>query len=222
MSDIVAFSFGRKQSARVPNKMLRPFAGTTLVDIALQKLRAVDPCGFFAGYEPEFAVKCAGHGVRFVQRDERSIGIDGPITEILSFLRTVDAKYFLLVSACNPFMTAAHVEDFRARCVAGGYRPAISVKRHRKHFVTGNARALNFDLTAKTLNTKTVEPAYELVDGLYFFEKDYFFSHGTYWRWDEVRFLEVGGDNLLIDVDTEADFAVAEALWATGYGRIPL
>jgi molybdopterin-guanine dinucleotide biosynthesis protein A len=219
MSDIVAFSFGRKQSARVPNKMLRPFADTTLVDIALRKLKAVDPHAFFAGYEDEFRAKCAQHGVRFVGREPNSIAIDGPITEILSFLRAVDAKYFLLVSACNPFMTVEHIERFRDRCVEGGCRPAISVKRHRKHFVTGDATALNFDRRAKTLNTKTVEPVYELVDGLYFFEKEFFFSHGTYWRWDEVRFLEVGGDDFLIDVDTEADFAVAQALWSAGVGR---
>ncbi len=219
MNDIVTFSFGRKQSARVPNKMLRPFAGTTLADIALAKLRAVDASAFFGGFEDDFRAKCAQHGVRFVQRDVNSIGIDGPITEILSFLRNVDAKYFLLVSACNPFLTVEHIKDFRARCVEGGHRPAISVKRHRKHFVTADARALNFDLGAKTLNTKTVEPAFELVDGLYFFEKDFFFTHGTYWRWDQVRFLEVGGDDLLIDVDTEADFAVAEALWSSGYAN---
>jgi molybdopterin-guanine dinucleotide biosynthesis protein A len=219
MTDVVMFSFGRKQSARVPNKMLRPFAGTTLVDIALTKLKALDPNAFFAGFEEEFADKCRGHGVRFVQRDISQINVDGPITEILSFLRGVEAKYFLLVSACNPFMHTDHIRDFRDQCLAAGCRPAISVKRHKKHFVHGDARAVNFDLNQKTLNTKTVEPIYELVDGLYFFEKDFFFTHGTYWRWNEVRFLEMGGDDLLIDVVTEADFAAAEALWAAGHGR---
>jgi CMP-N-acetylneuraminic acid synthetase len=219
MSDIVVFSFGRKQSARVPNKMLRPFAGTTLVDIALRKLQTFAPDALFAGYEPEFRDKCDEYGVRFVQRDERSVGIDGPITEILSFLRTVEAKYFLLVSACNPFLTVDHINMFLADCKQGGYRPAISVKRHRKHFVTPDARGLNFSLDTKTLNNKTVQPVFELVDGLYFFEKDFFFSEGTYWRWNEVRFLDVGGDDLLIDVDTEADFGAAQALWGAGYGH---
>ena len=217
MNKIVTFSFGRKQSARVPNKMLRPFGGTTLVDIALAKLKAVDADAFFAGFEDEFRTKCAEYGVRFVQRDVQSIGIDGPIADILAFLRDVDAKYVLLVSACNPFLTVEHIRDFRARCVDGGHRPAISVKRYRKHFVTTDARAVNFDLGAKTLNNKIVEPVFELVDGLYFFEKDFFLTHGTYWRWPEVRFLEVGGDDLLIDVDTETDFAVAETLWSSGY-----
>ncbi len=219
MSDIVTFSFGRKQSARVPNKMLRPFAGTTLVDIALAKLRTFAPDAFFAGYEPEFRDKCDAHGVRFVQREEASINIDGPITDILSFLRHIDAKYFLLVSACNPFLKIEHINQFVADVKAGGNRPAITVKRYRKHFVTPDARGLNFSLETKTLNNKTVQPVFELVDGLYFFEKDFFFSKGTYWKWNEVRFLDAAGDDLLIDVDTEADFAAAQALWSTGYGH---
>lgn len=219
MSDIVTFSFGRTQSARVPNKMLRPFADTTLVDIALAKLKTFAPDAFFAGFEAEFRDKCDRHGVRFVQREAQSINIDGPITDILSFLRTVDAKYFLLVSACNPFLRVEQINRFLAECKAGGCRPAISVKCHRKHFVTPDARGLNFSLETKTLNNKTVQPVFELVDGLYFFEKDFFFSQGTYWRWNDVRFLDAAGDDLLIDVDTEADFAAAQALWGAGHGH---
>jgi CMP-N-acetylneuraminic acid synthetase len=219
MNDIVTFSFGRKQSARVPNKMLRPFADTTLVDIVLGKLRTFAPNALFAGYEPEFRDKCERHGVRFVQREARAINIDGPITDILGFLENVDAKYCLLVSACNPFLTVEHINAFRDDCIQGGCRPAISVKRHRKHFVTPDAKGLNFSLETKTLNNKTVQPIFELVDGLYFFEREFFFKQGTYWRWNEVRFIDPAGDDLLIDVDTEADFAAAQALWGAGHGH---
>jgi CMP-N-acetylneuraminic acid synthetase len=218
-NDIAPFSFGRKQSARVPNKMLRPFAETTLVDIVLAKLKTLGPQAFFAGHEPEFAGKCLEHGVHFVERDRRSAEIDGPISEILSFLRAVDARYFLLVSACNPFLRLDHIRRFLSDVKRGGYRPAISVKAHRKHFVTPDARGLNFSLDAKTLNTKTVQPVFELVDGLYFFEREFFFTHGTYWRWNEVQFVDVTGDELLIDVDTEEDFTAAQALWKAGYGH---
>jgi hypothetical protein len=34
-----------------------------------------------------------------------------------------------------------------------------------------------------------------------------------------VRFIDPAGDDLLIDVDTEADFAAAQALWGAGYGH---
>ena len=37
---IGVFAFARTQSERCPNKMLRPFAGTTLTDIVLEKLSA--------------------------------------------------------------------------------------------------------------------------------------------------------------------------------------
>ena len=40
INDICVVVMARKDSERVPNKMLRPFAGTTLVDILFEKLNS--------------------------------------------------------------------------------------------------------------------------------------------------------------------------------------
>ena len=48
---------------------------------------------------------------------------------------------------------------------------------------------------------------------MYFFEKKYFFENGRYWDWEEVQFYEVSNKIELLDVDTEDDFKIAEALW---------
>src|SRR5262245_697268 len=90
MTNVAVFSFGRIGSARCPNKMLRPFGDTTLTDLLLARLARSRYPAFFGGYEPVFAEKCAQHGVQFVQRDERSVTIDEPITDILAFLKELD------------------------------------------------------------------------------------------------------------------------------------
>lgn len=203
------------QSQRCPNKMLRTFGGTTLTDIVLDKLAAVARHGtptFFAGHEEAFAVKAREHNVRFVPRSLRSATIDGPIAEILGFLDDVDFDWVLLVSACSPFLTADMILRF-IRDRGGQGRPAFSVRRHRHHFVDAERRGVNFDITQKTLNTKTVRPLFELVDGLYLFDRRFFLTEGRYWDWAAVEFVEVGGGYDLLDVDTEEDFAIAEALW---------
>jgi CMP-N-acetylneuraminic acid synthetase len=69
----------------------------------------------------------------------------------------------------------------------------------------------------KTINSKTVQPVHEFAHALYFFERDYFFEHGRYWDWQEVRLVELADRYELIDIDTEDDFAFAEAVWR---GRI--
>jgi molybdopterin-guanine dinucleotide biosynthesis protein A len=221
VADIAVFSFGRKQSERCPNKMLRPFADTTLTDVVLGKLAEVGRHGyatFFAGHEDEFQARCLEHKVPFVRRSLRSATIDEPIVEILGFLHEVEADWVLLVSACLPFLKIETVLDFLRAREAAPLAPAFSVRAQRHHFITEERAAVNFDLGAKTLNTKKVRPLYELVDALYFFDRRYFLREGRYWDWATVNLVEVGGKHELFDIDTEEDFAVAAAMW-TGRDR---
>jgi len=210
---IGVFSFARKQSQRCPNKMLRDFAGTTLVDIALAKLRAIGPHAFLAAHEDEFRIKSEAHGVAFVPRSLRSASIDEPITEILSFLADVPYTHLLLVNACLPFLTVETIRRFQEDAVASGLRPSFAVIRRQNHFITLDHRPLNFPAGMKTINSKVVEPVYEFAHALYFFEKAYFFEHGRYWDWSEVRLVETGSRIEMIDIDTEEDFSFAQALW---------
>lgn len=212
-SSIGVLSFGRKQSERCVNKMLRPFANTTLADIALRKLHAFGPQAFFAAYDEEFRGKCDEHQVAFVPRDVRSVSIDEPITDILSFLRDVPFTHLLIVNGCLPFLQTSTIRTFLDACVAGDLAPAFAVIRRKNHFLTTDHRPLNFPLEMKTINSKTVEPVLEFAHALYFFERDYFFEHGRYWDWQTVRLLEIADPRELIDIDTEADFEFAEALW---------
>jgi|SRR5436190_19998122 len=216
---IGVFAFARTQSERCPNKMLRPFAGTTLTDIVLDKLRAFGDQAFFAGHEAVFQQRCASHGVAFQPRTLKSASIDEPITEILSFLRDVPYSHLLIVSGCVPFLSVATIRRFLDDCVSGGLAPAFAVIRRKNHFISVDHRPLNFPLDLKTINSKTVEPVLEFGHALYFFERSYFFEHGRYWDWSTVRLIEIDDARELIDVDTEKDFELAEALWRSTNGR---
>ena len=193
--------------------MLRPFGGTTLADIVLEKLSAFAPRSFFAALEDEFREKSERHGVVFVPRDARSVAIDEPITEILSFLHDVPYSHLLIVNGCLPFLTSGTIAAFLEECRRGDLAPAFAVNRRRNHFISLDHRPLNFPVDMKTINSKTVEPVFEFAHALYFFEKSYLFEHGRYWDWRTVRLIEAGGPWEMIDIDTEEDFAFAEAVW---------
>ena len=210
-------SFGRTGSQRCPNKMLRPFGETTLTDLVLEKLAQVRAQTgtdvFFAGWEPAFRVKCAQHGVPFVQREARSAQVDEPITEILSFLREVPHTHLLLINGCLPFLRTETIAAFLRQCLLPAPQPAFAVLRRANYFMTLDRQPLNFDPGAKTLNTKTVRPVYEFAHALYFFERDYFFREGTYWDWQTVRLIEMPGGLEARDIDTEEDFQSAAGAW---------
>ena len=207
------FSFGRVQSQRCPNKLLRPFGETTLTDVVLEKLSAFGDRAFFAGHEEEFRTRCERHRVRFVPRSLHSASIDEPITEILSFLRELPFTHFLIVNACVPFLKASTIRRFLDDCIDNASEPAFAVIRRHNHFISLEHRPLNFPDDMKTINSKTVEPVLEFAHALYFFERAYLFEHGRYWDWRTVRLVELPDPRELIDIDTEHDFELAEALW---------
>jgi CMP-N-acetylneuraminic acid synthetase len=39
------------------------------------------------------------------------------------------------------------------------------------------------------------------------------FREGTYWDWNTVRLIELPSKLQTVDIDTEEDFRIAEALW---------
>ena len=206
------FSFGRVQSQRCPNKLLRPFGDTTLTDIILEKLSAFGDQAFFAAHEQEFRAPCDRHQVRFVPRTLHSASIDEPITEILSFLREQPYTHFLIVNACLPFLKTSTIRTFLDECTRT-HEPAFGVIRRKNHFISLNHTPLNFPDDLQTINSKTVEPVLEFAHALYFFEREYFFEHGRYWNWKTVRLVELPDGRELVDIDTEHDFEFAEALW---------
>jgi hypothetical protein len=218
MVNVAVFSFGRIGSARCPNKMLRPFAGTTLTDILLTKLAHSQRPAFFGGYEPVFRERCERHGVTFLQRDERSVTIDEPITDILRFLEPLDFSHFLCMSAALPFLRLETAEAFLEDCLAHDAKPGFGVIRRANHMMTLDRRPLNFDITGRTINTKTVQPVLEFGHALYFFSKRDLFEQGSLWDWRDVRFIELPSKLEAVDVDTEEDFTFAEYLWKGLHG----
>ena len=151
---ISIFSFGRKNSQRCQNKMLRPFASTTLTDIILAKLGQFKLDTFFAGYEDEFRNKCKENKVRFVNRDEKSINIDEPIHEILSFIKHEKSDYFLLVNACLPFLKIATIEKFLNNCINKKLTSSFAITRRDNYFLDNNKFWNWEDVTYFAINDK--------------------------------------------------------------------
>lgn len=217
MSEFAVVSFGRKQSERCPNKMLKPFGGTTLTDVMLSKLMRISVPSYFAGYEHEFKAKSEQYQVNFIQRSQTSVSIDEPITDILSFLHDIPQQKILLVNACLPFLRLKTIQAFLDGAMKNSYDSAFAVVKRNNFYFDMNKTPLNFHKDLKTINTKKADPVYEFAHALYLFDKDYFFRHGRYWDWSAVKLIEMGAHEELIDIDTEDDFTFAEMIFLSKY-----
>lgn len=209
---IAVWSCGRVSSSRCPNKMVRPFADTTLTDIFLSKLAKLNIDVFFAGYEDIFKEKCNAHKVPFVKRTEKSANIDEPASEIYSFLKTQPFEYFLQVNACLPFLKIDTMKKYFDMCKENK-EPSFAVIKKSNFFVKTDGTPINFSNNLTTINTKKVSPINEFAHAFYFFKKEYFIETGWYWDWNTIKYIEIPGGLEIFDIDEEEEFEMAEAIW---------
>ncbi len=209
---IAIFSYGRKNSKRCYNKLLRKFHNTTIVDILLDKLSKFEN-SYFGGYDREFEIKCKKHGVKFLKRSKKSVNIDYPISECLKFVNKIDQEYLLLINACLPFLSIRTINEFLNSVIKSNFNSTSLLVRKDNYFFDKNKKPLNFSTKLKTLNTKQVSPLYEFGNALYFFKKDFFLKNNRYWDWNKVEYITSDNKIELLDIDTEEDFLIVESLW---------
>ena len=109
-SNIAILSYGRKGSTRCPNKLLRKFDKTTVVDIILKNLKNLKIV--ILEDMIKNLKKCQNHGVNFLQRSLNSVSIDYPIKDCLHFIKNINADYILLVNSCLPFLSLDTINNF--------------------------------------------------------------------------------------------------------------
>ncbi len=211
-SNIGIFCTARVSSTRCKEKMIRSFSDTSLTDILLDKLSKVGGNVFFSGYESIFKDKCHLYGVPFVQRNKESALSNGPSSEVFNFLADQPYEYFLYFNGCLPFLKSETISKFLDVCLEDS-KPKFAVLKRGNYFVDLDGKPYNFDQHLKTMDTKSVTPVYEFAHALYFFKKSYFLKYGSYWNWNDVRYVEMEDGVEVFDIDTEEQFKMAEAMW---------
>ena len=109
-SEIAIVMTVRKNSTRCKNKLLRNFAGTTLFDIALQKLSKMEGFDIFVGaYEKEFIVKISEHPrINLIKRSKESVNLSGyeknASTKLFEMYNKIDHKWLFWINPCHAFL----------------------------------------------------------------------------------------------------------------------
>ena len=117
IKDVCILVQARLGSQRVPGKMLRSFAGTTLVDILFEKLKSstIIPQEniYFSAYEQELKKVANKHSINIFNRSKQSTFSEGePLYEIYEWHNKLPFKYVILISACNPLLKIETIDNF--------------------------------------------------------------------------------------------------------------
>jgi hypothetical protein len=172
INDICILIQARLGSERVPSKMIRPFADTTLVDILFDKLKMskIIPTQniYFSVYENELKDIANKHGINIFHRSYESAKSEGvPITEIYEWHNKLPFKYVVLISACNPLLSIETIDSFIKSFLNSDKESNFAVFEKRTYYWNKEGNAITNWEDSTIMNTKLVEPIYEAAHCLY-------------------------------------------------------
>jgi len=220
--DICILVQARLGSQRVPGKMLRPFADTTLVDILFEKLKkskVFDTSSiYFSAYENELKSIADKHNIKIFNRSAQSANSEGqPLTEIYEWYDKLPFKYVVLVSACNPLLTIETIDDFVQSFIDSNKEGAFAVFEKKTYYWDKNEESITDWGNSSIMNTKFVEPIYEAAHCLYASRLD-IIGKG-YWmdtNYPPQPELYVMKELEAFDIDYEWQFQLGEQLYKMG------
>jgi CMP-N-acetylneuraminic acid synthetase len=218
LKDVAIVVQARLGSTRVPGKMLRPFAGTTLVDILLNKLRQselIDPNQVYLSfYEEELKDVSVKYPFNLFNRSKESANEESNLPVIFEWWNKLEKKYVIMISACNPLLTIDTIDKFVFDFINSDKEGAFAVFEKKTYYWDKNKNPITDWKGSSSMNTKFVEPVYEAAHCLYASRLDIigdgkWVDTNSPWNTELVVMDELEA----FDIDYEFQFKAAEQLY---------
>ncbi len=217
MKEISAVINARLESSRVPQKLVRPFAGSTLLEIALSKLNALDFCKHrFLAVADEQLARFADKldKVEVLWRDKQSVkkGVN-PLEVTLKHYLDVPSQWVLSVNPCQPLLS---VDTIRTAC------QVFQETDHVSYISVVPVKDWIFDKEGNPITHKNVRVLatnktavyYKASHSFYIVNKRRFKQTGLLWSFvADDPFLITISEEETLDIDTELEFEVLEELY---------
>ena len=219
INDICIVVQARLGSQRVPGKMLRPFAETTLVDILFEKLKSskVIPLDniYFSAYEDELKQVALKNSINIFNRSKQSAFSEGePLSEIYEWHDKLPFKYVILISACNPLLKIETIDSFIQSFIKSDKEGGFAVFEKKTYYWDKNGKSITDWGNLTIMNTKFVEPIYEAAHCLYASRLD--IIKDGFWMDNNLPpnpELFVMDELEAFDIDYEWQFKIGEKLY---------
>ena len=215
MRSLFLLGTAREASTRVKDKMLRPFAGTTLFEIYIEKMKALWASGGFAGWGVAIP-RSDARLLRIAEREQVPIIAERPRIDPSPQLRNRELYYLaertethvMWVNGCLPMVTvdtlAGMVRKFESETEI---MEVEAVYPRRNWFYGDNGKPLNKHATS----TQRTGVVYESVQCAHIFMRDYLLKTGKYF--ENTPTLYMVKPEEAVDIDEDQDFEVAEILY---------
>jgi len=221
---ISAIVNARLQSSRTKSKMVRPYCGTDLLEIALEKLDGLDFFAhrFLAVAEDELASKAEKYpNVEILRRKSEAVE-PGPHHPMITFehYTRVPTEYFFVINPCSAFLSRETIRRAFDIFQQTNYRAYIAVEQTRDWIFSASGEALTHKNAAGFQNTSDGDYFLRATHAFYIANRDYFSTHdGKLWtlQKDDPHLIPMPTEEA-VDVDTDLDFEISEYLYGKKLG----
>ncbi len=225
IDDVCVIVQARLSSQRCPRKMVKPFAGTTLTDICLEKLSASNVIPkeniILSVYETELKDIGKKHGITIFDRSKKSAFWDGGegthIKDMYEWWDKVPFKYTVFVNACAPMMRTKTIDDFFTAYINSKSDGMFAVLPKKNYFWNESGKMINkWPDGEPCMNTKAVEPTYEAAHCLYASRLDTIGDGiwmGDFNKPGDIELVEMPEFDAF-DVDYEWEFVAYESMYS--------
>jgi CMP-N-acetylneuraminic acid synthetase len=221
VNDIAFIVQARLNSQRVPRKMIKPFAGTNLFGIILDKLLTSDVIPseniIASVYEEElFHEANTKRNIRTFERSYESANNDNDLRKIYEWHDKLPHKYVVLISGCNPLLSVSTIDSFVNAYVNQEEDNLFAVMEKKQYYWNKEGSLVTpWPADQTIMNTKAVEPTYEAAHVLYASPmdiiKDYRFM-GDFEKEGGIKLFTMP-ELEATDIDEPWQFDVAEVLY---------
>jgi len=211
----------RLNSQRVPQKMIRPFAGSNLFGIILDKLlssKVIPSENIYASvYEEELFYEAnTKRNIRTFERSYESANNDNDLKKIYEWHDKLPHKYVVLISGCNPLLTVETIDRFVKQFSEQEEENLFAVFEKKTYYWNKEGALITPWPEGQTImNTKAVDPVYEAAHVLYASRMDLIKDSrfmGDFEAPGGIKLFEM--DELeAFDIDYEWQFETAELLY---------
>ena len=214
MKSVCAVVNARLDTTGLPRKLVRPFAGTTLLEVALDKLNRMD---FFASRY----VAITDDELKPVVSRFENLGIldwkPAPLQqgrmaskETFAYYLSVPSEYIFVLEPSFPFLTAKTVQHAVEIFRTTDFPSYISGVESRDWIFDREGNALT-NSDPRNVTTNVGRLFYKAVDAFRFIQRDFFRRHGCFWslRQNDPHVIPIP-EAEAVQVRNEIEFMYAE------------
>lgn len=217
MRDIAVVINARIESTRLPNKLVRDFGGTSLIDLALSKMKDIDVNEkYLAAFDKKLLDKAVLHGIPVLARTKESVA-KGQVPHKIAFqhFNNVKAQYIMVMNPCHPLTTANMYNNVIRHFAQGDMTSLTSVSKKINIFFGQNECRINRG-EENEVKTQNQPPIYEMAHAFHIFPRDRFLEDGVLWTYEpKDPFLYNITKIEALDIDDKYDFEICEAVFRT-------